>query len=231
MEIVKNYLYCDYETQVLDEEYYIFNEKKEGLYKKYYPNGNIRKLCYYINDEKNGECIKYSDNGNVVCIINYVNGIKHGKYVEYYFNGNLETEVNYCNGILQGEYKIYYDNQQLKEIGYYTDGVIQGIRQMYYKNGYISKILTFTSYPKSIEYKIYYASENGKICMIGNSTNGYLDDLIIYFLNGNPKINFKRIDKMCSVKEKYNDLGELIETINYTNGENFTIDYQIAFGN
>ena len=41
------------------------------------------------------------------------------------------------------------------------------------------------------------------------------------------KVTFNRIDKSSSEKKVYNETGELIEVINYTNGENFTIDYQL----
>jgi len=227
MELVKTY--CEY-TNVLEEEYYVVNGKKEGVYKKYTPDGNIRKTCYYVNNQINGEYIKYyrNINGTVYNITNYVDGIKHGKTIYYHENGNIETEASYVNGILQGESRNYYDNQQLKGISYHTQGLFMTTRSEYYKNGNLKNIFTFTSYPNKMETKVYFEHINGQINAIGNSTDGILDDLIIYFPNGNVKVTFNRIDKMCSQKKVYDENGELIEDLNYTNGENFTINYQLG---
>ena len=58
-EIVRKY----YETGELEMEYFIFNDKKEGEFKRYYENGQLDYVCNYINDKKEGEFKRYYDNG------------------------------------------------------------------------------------------------------------------------------------------------------------------------
>ena len=50
-ELVRKY----YETGELKEEYFIFNDKKEGDYKSYQDDGQLNVVCNYINDKKEGE--------------------------------------------------------------------------------------------------------------------------------------------------------------------------------
>lgn len=225
MELVKNY--CEY-TNTLEEEYYVVNGKKEGLYKKYYPDGSLRKTCFYLNDEINGDFIKFYQNGTLKYKIPYVNGYKNGKYIRYYENGNIETEATYLNNLLEGECRNYYENQQLNRITYYTQNFCTTTSMSYYINGNLNKVRTFTSYPDKQEIKLYFENMNYKIYATGNVTNGFLDDLIIYSDNGKPKVIFRRIDKMSSEKKVYDENGEMIEIVNYTNGEKFTMEYHLG---
>lgn len=225
MELIK--IYCEY-TNVLEEEYYVVNGKKEGIYKKYYPDGSLRKTCFYLNNEINGDFIKFYENGTIKYKIPYVNGFKNGKYIRYYENGNIETEATYLNNRLEGECRNYYENQQLNRITYYTQNLFMTTSMSYYINGNLNNIRTFTSYPDKQEIKLYFENMNYKIYAIGNETCGFLDDLIIYYDNGKAKVIFRRIDKMSSEKKIYDENGQVIETINYTKGENFTMEYQLG---
>ena len=47
--------YHDDEKTKLREEYYEINGKKEGLYKKYYYNGQLEVICNYTDDKINGK--------------------------------------------------------------------------------------------------------------------------------------------------------------------------------
>jgi len=52
--------------------------KKEGAYKRYYENGQIKETRYYVNDIIEGENIIYYKNGQLSTICNYVNDKKKG---------------------------------------------------------------------------------------------------------------------------------------------------------
>ena len=66
--------YYDKEQTKLDEEYYEINGKKEGEYKEYYMNGNLKVICNYINNKLNGKYKLYHYNGYLDLICNYVDG-------------------------------------------------------------------------------------------------------------------------------------------------------------
>ena len=46
--------YHDEEQTILKEEYFQLNGKKNGIYREYYSNGQIKIEVNYIDDEKNG---------------------------------------------------------------------------------------------------------------------------------------------------------------------------------
>jgi antitoxin component YwqK of YwqJK toxin-antitoxin module len=73
MEEVKRTYYDD---EVLKEEWFEINGKKEGYYKRYYSNGQIWCICFYIGDNKNGEYKSYDEYGDLIKQSIYENGKK-----------------------------------------------------------------------------------------------------------------------------------------------------------
>ncbi len=63
----------DKEKTKLKEEYFIHINKKEGIQKSYWKNGQLKVEVNYINDNK------------------------EGIYKQYYVDGQLCEEVNYVN--------------------------------------------------------------------------------------------------------------------------------------
>jgi len=65
--------YHDKDKTKLNEEYFIHNNKKEGIYKSYYENGQLK------------------------VEVNYIDGLRHGIFKSYHDNGQLCEEVNYID--------------------------------------------------------------------------------------------------------------------------------------
>ena len=55
--------YHDQDETKLKEEYFVHNNKKEGIYKLYYENGDLWKEVNYIDDKRNGIFKSYHSNG------------------------------------------------------------------------------------------------------------------------------------------------------------------------
>ncbi len=51
--------FYDKEETKLKEEYFVVNRKREGIYKGYYENGQLKEICNYINNKLNGICREY----------------------------------------------------------------------------------------------------------------------------------------------------------------------------
>ena len=75
MEVVRTYYYGGH----LYEEYCIINNKREGLYKKYYSNGQLWVIRNYIDGKLNGEYKTYVY-GQLSSICNYIDGKENGEY-------------------------------------------------------------------------------------------------------------------------------------------------------
>ncbi len=108
------------------------NDLKQGIWREYWPNGDLKLETSYKDGKKDGleitwydhpDCVEqeafYKDgkhDGSVThyskrCrkdfFETYKNGVKHGPEVEYYNNGYLKAEGVYKNGSLDGYYSVY----------------------------------------------------------------------------------------------------------------------------
>ena len=70
MDVIRDY----HENEQLKEEYCLINNKKEGLYKEYYKNGQICEICNYVGGQINGG---YNRKRRLIKI--YVIAYKNGK--------------------------------------------------------------------------------------------------------------------------------------------------------
>ena len=64
--------YHDKEKTELKEEYFVHNNKKEGIYKSYWNNGQLSVEVNYIDDKRNGIFKSYYYNGQLCEEVNYI---------------------------------------------------------------------------------------------------------------------------------------------------------------
>jgi hypothetical protein len=81
------------------EEY--VDEYGEGLYRRYYPNGQLHEEYNYVNRQREGPYKYYDENCNLVEETQYVNGFKEGPFKHYDETGNLVKEGQYVNGEIE----------------------------------------------------------------------------------------------------------------------------------
>lgn len=135
--------------QKIEEGHYKAS-KREGLWKKYHVNGNLKseityldnrphgsyKLYYpdgvkeedgnWVNQRNTGNFKRFHPNGTVSQeFIFEDNGLRTGTQKYYYENGNLEMEVEIVKGVEEGTMKRYYPNGDLMEIKQFNNGVVK----------------------------------------------------------------------------------------------------------
>ncbi|MFK7757166.1 MAG: toxin-antitoxin system YwqK family antitoxin [Flavobacteriales bacterium] len=151
-------------SDVVEEGKYA-NDFKTGVWKKYYPSGNIRSEITFINNKPQGLYTLYFDNGVIEekgnwartkntgnFERNYRNGNPHQKFsfsdsgkrngpqTYYHENGNIALEVNLLNGKESGIMKRYDDKGIIQEEKSFNNGTfIEGSTKSYTKkaNEYI----------------------------------------------------------------------------------------------
>ena len=79
--IVRSYHLDKYELK--NKEYFMFNGKIEGEYKKFWINGKIRSIYNCKDNKLNGEYREYWENGQLNAICNYKNGKQEGYILVY----------------------------------------------------------------------------------------------------------------------------------------------------
>ena len=68
--------YHDDAKTILCEEYFINAGKREGIFRSYDYNGQLREEVNYISGKENGICKSYHENGQLNEEVNYINGKK-----------------------------------------------------------------------------------------------------------------------------------------------------------
>lgn len=96
---------------IRDDRYLTDIKNKEGYYRFFYPNGNVRAECHYIDDKLEG-------------ISNF-----------YYLSGKIKSKENYREGELNGISQFFYESGQIKCEVYYNNG-ISVWRKEYDEKGY-----------------------------------------------------------------------------------------------
>lgn len=86
---VKNYYP---ENGSLAEITYYNNGKKEGLWKRYFPDGSLMTQGLYKNDLLDGALIIYHPNGNIQISGQYEIGVRNGTWLTYDQDGELIDE-------------------------------------------------------------------------------------------------------------------------------------------
>lgn len=125
--------YLKYDEQDKDTVNIVdLNNLKQGVWREFWPNGDLKSETSYKDNQKNGleiiwydspDCVEqeaYYKDGKLDGLLvhyskkcrkdfyeHYKNGVKHGLEIEYYSNGNMKAEGTYKNGSLDGYYKVY----------------------------------------------------------------------------------------------------------------------------
>ncbi len=121
------------------EETYV-NDIKQGLVKRYYPDGKIKSIIPCVQGKENGKAFEFSEDSVIIVLSEYkkgfmiykekingynVNKLKDGKWMSFYNNGNVKTEENYKNGLREGYFKEYTEEGSLIKIEKYTNDQLQ----------------------------------------------------------------------------------------------------------
>lgn len=118
--------------------------RKEGLWTKYYPNGNKQSEIIYKNGRPDGNFKLYYENGNVEEEGAWINRLYSGAFKRYYEDGTLEQEKTFdANGKAKGKVTYYFPNGQ-KELEFTTsNGKETGKAVRYYPNGDVKEVISF----------------------------------------------------------------------------------------
>lgn len=98
-------------------------QSRDGIYKSYHKNGQIKSSEIYKKGQKAGLCKYYYENGKLRYEEVYNEyGMADGLFKSYYENGQLESLYTYRNNIKSGIYQEFYENGRLREEGRYDSG-------------------------------------------------------------------------------------------------------------
>ncbi len=105
--------------------------QREGLYRSYFPNGQLREMANYDKGERFGLVQQWFPNGIQFELYTMSYGTRSGPAITWFSNGMIRCYENYKNGSLEGVC-VYYNEDGKKQIErIYDEGTI--LRENYYE--------------------------------------------------------------------------------------------------
>jgi antitoxin component YwqK of YwqJK toxin-antitoxin module len=121
--------------QKVEEGEYVAN-KREGLWKKYHTNGELKSEINYRSNRPSGPYKLYFPSGILEEDGNWIDERNTGEFKRYHPNGKVAQEFIFeDNGLRTGLQKYYYDNGQLELEVEIVKGLEEGLMRRYYPNG------------------------------------------------------------------------------------------------
>lgn len=123
------------------------NSRKEGIWTKYYENGNTWSEITYKNNKAAGPYTTYFSNGQTEEQGNFYaagKGKNTGEFMRWYEDGTVAQEKTFNDdGATDGEQKIYYENGQLAVEWNSNNGVESGTLTRYWENGDTKEVVEY----------------------------------------------------------------------------------------
>lgn len=125
-----------YPAEAKVEEGKFADSKKTGMWKMFYPNGNIKSEITFTENRPKGYAKMYYENGKLQEEGNWENNRWVGDYKSYYENGQTFYNFKYTNtGKREGKQEYFYDNGKVMMTGEMHDGKETGVWEERYENG------------------------------------------------------------------------------------------------
>jgi antitoxin component YwqK of YwqJK toxin-antitoxin module len=105
----------DYNGDKIKERTSYKNGKLDGLYQKWYYNGELWEKTNYKNGKLNGLWEQYDNEGRLSATGNCLNNLANGLYCRWWDNGQLKDRKIYKNLKLDGLYEEWYSSGKLKQ--------------------------------------------------------------------------------------------------------------------
>ena len=166
------------------------DQLRDGTYKTYYRNGNVKKQFTFKDGKYSGNCKTFYESGKLSEDYNYDNGKLEGSYTAYYESGQVKEKYNNINDKGEGPYEEYYEDGTLAEKGTYSNSKAEEITR-YTPSGreYVSMSLK-----KNVMMKMKSTDEDGNVVYDKEDRKGIFE-YPIYYPNGNKSVDMKINEK------------------------------------
>jgi len=125
------------DDQVVEEGTYE-NNKKTGIWKKFFPSGSLRNEITFMNNVPRGPYKIYYENGSLEEEGNWQGNKNIGVFKRFHENGNLAQDFTFLpNGKRDGTQSYFYENGKNQLTVEVKEGVAHGAYKVYYPNGKI----------------------------------------------------------------------------------------------
>lgn len=157
--------------QLMAEGAYVGN-RREGVWKRYWPTGKLKSLITYKMGRPIGPYTTYYPDGKVEEDGSWDLDRNIGRFKRFHTNGKLAQDFHFNDyGIRNGVQKYYHENGQLAVEVEITNGKEDGTLKRYYANGDLHQVAEFnggvinsenSKYLKPVKKSVPSGTENAK---------------------------------------------------------------------
>jgi len=202
----------------------VFNQtdargKKQGYWKKYYPDGKIFYRGFFRDGTPVGEFKRYYDNGTLKSMLYYHPQDDTVDVTYYYMNGKLAAQGYYVNKKREGDWNYYsFYEDFLSYVEHYANGKKHGTSTKYYNTGDVAEILEWSNGLKNGKWLQFFP--DGTPMVKATYLHGKLEGhYTVYYVNGKKQIEgtYKH-DLRDGEWHIFDKTGNQTKTMHYTNG-------------
>jgi len=123
--------------EIVDEEsafgrevYTTIHGTKHGLYKSFYPNGQLREMATYVDGQEEGTVQLWYSSGRPYLLYTMRDGLREGPALRWYTSGMLASQEYFKGGLEEGRATYFY-----------ADGMVQC--EILFAGGEVAKLQHF----------------------------------------------------------------------------------------
>jgi antitoxin component YwqK of YwqJK toxin-antitoxin module len=215
---------------LLAEGIYDEQGRRQGLWKFYYLNGEIKEQGKYKDDKRIGTWRYFFEDGEIEQIGDFANDLPEGTWRWYYPNKEIRLEEEYAFGYEDGLSTEYADTGTVIAQGQYIDGYKEGVWE--YRIGNLREKGKYFEGEKQGQWQQYYV-DTDKLAFEGEYLNGIENGIHRYYHpNGKVKRRGKyKLGLRDGIWEFLDEYGNITLTIKYDQGKE--IEYngeKISYG-
>jgi antitoxin component YwqK of YwqJK toxin-antitoxin module len=195
--------------------------RKQGYWKKHYPDTTLRYVGYFLNGVPAGQFSRYYENGKLMAVMNHDSiGIRATAKL-YYQNSNLAATGFYYQQVKDStwNYFSYYTGARMYTEKY-SRGKKEGQSMIYYPSGALAETQNFADNLREGKCIQYY--EDSTLRQVTGYLHGNLHgEYILYDIHGTRLIEGNYLQgSMDGSWYFYNEKGQLEYQLRYSNGIN-----------
>ncbi len=218
---LQHHSFCQESTETQDTVYNQIDkmERKQGPWRKYYQNGQLRYKGQFENNNAIGRFEHYYNDGNLKTILIHMDKSDKSQVIHYYQNGEIAAEGEFIGDKKNGTWKYFsYYGGFLSYTESYKEGQKHGISIKYFKNGNTTQELSWENNQKEGSWKVWFPNE--QLQLSANFNYGKLDGPFInYYPDGTVEIKGLYKNDLRVGKWLVTELGTgKIREIEYVNG-------------
>jgi antitoxin component YwqK of YwqJK toxin-antitoxin module len=194
--------------------------RKQGIWIKKYPNGNILYEGTFRDDHPVGEFKRYYNDKKIQSVLIYSSDGKEADATIYHPSGYISSKGKYINQMKEGKWKFFSSSLKGSLIceEEYSKNIRNGLSLKFYPDSSIAEKVRYVNDQKDGEWLQYHP--NGSLFLKSNYSNGMLNGKFeVWYQDGKPEFSGTYKNNLRQgLWHIYKDDGTLKYDLNYVSG-------------